>query len=331
MNILFFDGFDSYSSTALVTNKWSGDTGTTITTAPVRRTGSRYVTLVGSSSTIFHNLGATYTTLVLGCGFRFDDAQSHGGMRFYDGTVYHLTLMPNADRSLTVKRGTSTGTTLGSSAAGVIPDDQWSYVEFKAFINDTSGTYDVYVDGTNVLTGTGDTKNSSVEGASQIALFGAAKYDDLYVTDGAVLGDQRVDTVFPNASGLYTQWTPTPTTSNYLNVDESTSTFHDSNTTYNASATSGQIDLYNFTNIPELSGSIQAVIFNWVGRRGAPGVVYGRSVYNEDSTLYYGEYNQLFDTFDVYWDLWQAPPSDPPGNWTRELINSGEYGAISII
>jgi len=83
--------------------------------------------------------------------------------------------------------------------------------------------------------------------------------DNIYVTDDqggsniGFLGPIAVEYLVPNGDGDSNQWTPSEGTENYLMVDDAVL---DADTTFVSSSTSGELDLYQITDIPAASTPI---------------------------------------------------------------------------
>lgn len=89
------------------------------------------------------------------------------------------------------------------------------------------------------------------------AAFGSGQgiiYDDVYITDGELLGDVKVGVLYPNAAGSSSAMTPNGAGANYTMVNEHTP---DGDTTYVAAATTGLTDLYNLDDIGAFAGTIK--------------------------------------------------------------------------
>lgn len=83
--------------------------------------------------------------------------------------------------------------------------------------------------------------------------------DNMYITDNqgttntGFLGPIAVDYLVPNGDGDSSEWTPSQGTENYLMVDDATL---DADSTFVSSSTSGELDLYEITDIPAASTPI---------------------------------------------------------------------------
>ena len=179
------------------------------------------------------------------------------------GTTNYINLLFNPVAGITVKRDT---TELGSSVPGLFTSDNWYYIEVETVISDTVGVVRVYVNGTAVITLTGqDTKNGAATTVDNIIIQGGTTYniqggtywyDDLYVTDTSTkLGESRVETLYPNADTAVKQWTPLTGTDNYAMVDEAQC---DGDATY-VYASSAATDNYDFGNLSDNPASVRAV------------------------------------------------------------------------
>ena len=189
--------------------------------------------------------------------------------------VSHVQLVQNADRSLSVYRGSGTlvgtsGVLLGTSSQMPL-DTQFHYVEFMATLSATVGTVDVRVDGVSVLSLTNqNTKNGGTKTVFDRLNFHPCEvntsYDDLYLINGAgtlnntFLGDSNVEVVNPNADGTYSDWLGSDGNSllNYALVAEIGAA---NVTTHVASAsTDGQRDSYGYSNLSSTNGTVRGVI-----------------------------------------------------------------------
>lgn len=317
--MLFMDGFDHYP-TADIGYKWDAASGATIETgAP--RTGVAHARISGGAEYIQKQLAANQTTVVVGFALRIAGATSHGGfwLAIVDSEQCRVTI--NSNRTVSVKRNT---TVLGTSTTP-IPLNTWVYLEFKIVIHDSTGTFDVYMNGTNILTGTGaDTKLSTTAGCDSVKLFGVTEnmdFDDLYIDTVTVHGDSRIDTVVPSGAGNYAQWTPSAG-SNYQNVDE---TDPDDDTTYNATDVLNEIDSFAFTDISTYSSTIRAVALNLTARKDDAGTRKITPLTRVSATDYLGTEAPLYDSYQMIQNCWDDDPN-AAGDWTETTVNGAEFG-----
>jgi len=141
------------------------------------------------------------------------------------------------------------GTTRITSTA--IVSTGWNLIEVH-FKMDDAGIVELKMEGVSQGSWEGDTKPGADTGLTQLNIspFTVNRilgYDDFCLNDvsGAAdnswIGGSRIIALRPDAAGDLTQWTPN-TGANYAAVDEVTP---DGDTTYVASSTLDQVDLYN--------------------------------------------------------------------------------------
>lgn len=231
-------------------------------------TASRRLTYInpGSDSTIITGF-ALYNYGTAAGGYLFGICD--------ENYVQQCALYVTATTSLLeFRRGT---TTVATSSYNIV-STKWIYIEFKVYIHDSAGTYEIRVDGTTVLSGSSaDTKGSTTSSLAKVlelngygssnGHWSSGNYfylDDYYIANNSgsynndFLGPIRVDKLFPNGDGNYSQFVGSDgnSTNNSLLVDETQLDTAD----YVTSATSGNKDTYAFGNISFSPTSIKAVI-----------------------------------------------------------------------
>jgi hypothetical protein len=209
------------------------------------------------------------------CGFRHQNLSA-----ITDGTArsalaltssgfanYQLGWRPNSNGSISVYRMTNstTGTLLGTTAAGVLISNVWHWVDFSGTIDAATGTIVLKVDGVTVLNLSAQNTKSQTLASFDGVCIGAAgsigngwavNFDDMYVLDSATtLGERRIETIRPNADTATKQWTPSSGVVNYNRVNDATV----NTATYNQSNTLNQIDLYDCVDLSGIPVSIDYV------------------------------------------------------------------------
>lgn len=222
MVCLFTEGFDKYgganNSTSVATpnlliGDWSsvGSSAVTIVT-PLSTTGQALNISVNGSPLLTKNLPGNASRLI--GGMRLNIVLNSGtqpfGIGFMDGSTVQscITFTPTTG-IICVRTGTITGTILASSATGLAASTTY-YVEWDITFG-ASSPYQVWVNGTSVISGTGNTRSTTNNYAGIFALLGAANgnsttIDDIYLfdstgtTNNAVLNtNPRIETVFPTS------------------------------------------------------------------------------------------------------------------------------------
>jgi hypothetical protein len=240
---------------------------------------------------------------------------------------------------IAVRRGRhDIGTLLATSSPGVISDDVWAHIEFKAVIDNSSGSVEVRVDTIPVLTiSSVDTQGLATNSvtAVQVVCTGSSValglIDSMWVMDGTgaapfndFLGDKRVSVKNPKAAGTSTQFSPL-SGSNYEMVDE---TIIDEDTTYNESGSVGAED--NFTQqtttdigvSPSTVYAVQTV--NCVRKTDAAEVRY-QDVFVSGGTSYYSADKEASSSYYCTAFIHQVDPSTGIA-WTVSGLDAAASG-----
>ncbi|MGH7343291.1 MAG: hypothetical protein ACREK4_00130 [Candidatus Rokuibacteriota bacterium] len=327
MTLRFVDSFDHYAAGDL-TEKWTANTG-----APTLPSNGRRSTKCLSST------GATFTktldaqaTWIVGFAFRLANLPSstQSLIALLDAGTIQTDVRLNQDGTLSVTRN---GTVLGTSAFALSVGN-YVYLEFKCFIHDTTGTYEVRVNGSNKVSGSSaDTKNTANATANQVKLGSAGlswDADDLYICDGAgssnnnFLGDCRVDYYAPNGAGNSTQLTRGGADSgaNWSQVDE---TPPNDDTDYNQSSNVGDIDLYDVTDMTHTPSSIFGVQLNLNAKKDDAGTRSIAGVVRSGGTNYEGGTQALSTSYVYYLEVRETDP-DTSAAWTKTGVNNAQFG-----
>lgn len=177
-----------------------------------------------------------------------------------DGGTTQVELRLTAANALTFTRN---GTVLATTAASFIAPATWHYYEIATTINNTTGTYTVYMDGVAIMTGSGaNTRNTANSFADRVAFpsfIANVVLDDVYMNDGtgsspdnSVWGEISIMTQYPTGAGATTDWTPS-TGANWAAVDEAPPSTAD----YVSSSTPNQIDTYGVGVLPVAVGTVR--------------------------------------------------------------------------
>ena len=271
MALRFFDSFDIYTSPS---QRWTSTSAGPSISATYRRWGSGgglncgYGT--GVNATVMKQLDAQPTWCV--------------GMAFYvpgpnctllalaDGGTPQLSLMLDDNGRLALRFGNAFNPPTLGTGTTVIAYNTWNYVELSATINNTTGSYEVRLNGVTEMSATGiDTQSTANASADRVyvgqvsGLFGMSgfitgAFDDVYICDGqgsapwnTFLGDVRIQALMPTADGDLSQLTPSTGTAHYALVDEVPP---NDDTDYVSSANAGDTDLFQLGDVAAVSGSI---------------------------------------------------------------------------
>lgn len=251
-----------------------------------------------------------------------------------NGTVGHLS-WGIYNGGLQLWRGGAGGTQIGIFNAGFAANQHY-YVEVEWTIADTGGIAKVRLNGTEVISYSGDTRNGGTATSIDTVLWGAngginTYFDDWYICDdqGAAprntfLGDVRVLPLRPSAAGANTAFTP-DSGANYARVNE----VPWSAANYVAAAAPGK-DTYAMSDLPTSPAplvhgvKVGAIVKNPDG--GGPGV---RNLARVGSTDYAGSTVVAGPSDALVATLWANNPATSAA-WTAAEVNAFEAGVERV-
>jgi hypothetical protein len=272
VNVLYIDSFDHFTSgqLPLKANGYFGALYDPVISSSAGRGGNGL--LIKGLGTYYAYLPNT-STVAVGFAFRATSLVSRRIIGLRDDGTTQLSLNLSSTGKVILVHGD--GSTLATSPSS-IQTSQWYYLELAATINNTSGDYTFKLD--NVLefnAASKDTQQSSNARVNILLLGGGSSdsstaefhYDDLYVTDGTILGPRMVDVIRPNGGVTgYMDMTVVGAGSHYQAIDDTTP---DGDTTriYSPSSSGRQINFSEFENIRETAGAIDAIAVRTYARK----------------------------------------------------------------
>ena len=345
MALLFFDGFETYASTATMTSGLEDvydlhdGVGTSeVSIVPSSRITGGQAMQVSTSNSFdsggnpaqgpqipLSGLGST-DTWIFGVAVKVSGLGVAGSVRpifeLLDSEgVPTVALRLNVDGDLTVDRVNSFSTVITlDTAAAVITDTAWHYLEWKVKINNVTGTWNVHLDEVEIMDGSGNTDQQNAQRAVHLR-FGhistkTITYDDLYILDttGTInndyLGDVLVQRLRPDGP-VTSQFTLFGGATNWESVNE---LGEDDDTTYVESNAVAQRDLYTYEDLPTATSGIFGVVAKPVLRKSDIGsrtykLFCSSSAFeDETATLYpansYVRQAKIFETDPATGDLW---------------------------
>lgn len=331
MSLIFLEGFDDGGSA----NKWNTWLATTVSSSYGRNgLGCR---ISGNSSTQLGRSLPSNGTYIIGAALQ----QPQGGLStfntlsFYEGATLHVAMrFDTSTGTINVYRST---TLIDSSSSGLISNGEWHYYEVKVTIHDSTGVFQVDLDGTQVINFSGDTRNGGTSGVIDVIYFGCNSgnhlyMDDIYVfddagsTNNAVVGDCVVETIKPNGNGNYSDFTGSDGNSvdNYLLVDDAPTP--DSDSTYVAAGIAGDTDTYAMSDLSAVtSATVFGVQVGTLARHEGAGGTY-RHAHRRGTTDSFGSAKTPGASYG--WDayVWEQDPAAGPGAWTVANVNASEFG-----
>jgi len=341
MSLEFMDGFDHMQGGGRdVVRKWDTNATWWGTQSPGRFGGLlAQIGPGGTSTSLSLKQGqlSAVATRVIGFAFYYVNVPTTDTVlvEFFHLGTSQVDLRFNSAKQFFFTRN---GTVLGSPSTQNVVVNTWYYFEVLATINPSAGVLTFRVTtpagAMNWLNVTG--VNSSATGSSLtdgIAIRMPSGYeawiDDLYIlnTSGtrnnAFLGECRIMTVFPFQDGFNLQWTTSSGTNHWDRVSENPG---DDDSTYNSTATVGNIDTYDMANITP-PGAILGVQTVLTARKDDPGarqmIVETRSGgVNRDGVVT----QSLNSNYLIFREIMETDPATS-APWTASGLNATEFGA----
>ena len=287
MTALYIDGFEDGAFAARYT---VAGTPTLVT----GRFGSEQALQCSAGTTCLRAITAA-AQVYCGFGYRATSTGSQQTTLFElfgdSGGTVHGSVRRETSGAISIYRG---ATQVAISAAAAVASNTWGYMEVTHTVSDTVGVLTVKWNGTQIVTFTGDTKNAGTATTIDSFRFGCTgasnvnQFDDLYVfnalgsVNNTYAGDSRIQTLVPNGAGSSTQWLPTGSANNWDNVDE----LPYSAVEYNASATSGNRDLYALTNLLTATSAVACVQQSSTMQKSDAGAVSVKNAVKSGGTVY---------------------------------------------
>lgn len=331
MALEFIDGFDHYTTQASLRMKWDSSSSPTFSSVAGRYGG---LAVTGNSFTLKSGQIGAVATRTVGFAIYLTSmpAANTVMLQYMDAATEQISVR-SASASLGTLLISRNGTTLATSTSG-LTTGAWHYIEFQATIGSgTAGSYTLKVDGVTWLTASGVNTQASANATTNILVIYAtagstATVDDVYVLNstGSVnntfLGDSRVVTALPNADGTTDQWTPSSGTDHYSRVNQADP---DGDTSYEASATVGQIDTFGFP-AAVATGAVAAVQIVLTAREDDAGprslVVETRSGgVNRDGAVT----QNMSASYLMFREILENDPNTSAA-WTLVNVNAAEFG-----
>lgn len=347
MAMLFQTGFEGTGGDSTSESlKWGAALFSVQTTNA--RSGTYSGTFQGSMGT-FQSI-ADQSGVVVGVSWRFASsalpaANGEDSLIFFnENATTHIALYLATNAGgvtfLRIKRG---ATTLATDTVKVINHSSQIYFELKANIHDSTGTYEVQVDGVQVaaLTASGQDTQNGGTGVINRVYFNSpggvvSHADDVYIagtSGGAVTSFLSTSTrtfrvkgvIASSGNGSNTDFTPSTGGDHGALVDETTP---NGDTDYNQSGTVNHIDTYNYAALALPAGAvIKCVQVDTYAKKADAGARGFKTAAYVNSTTYTP--NSEFSpttTYDMFCDPFETNP-DTAAAWTEGGVDGAEFGA----
>jgi hypothetical protein len=216
-------------------------------------------------------------------GVRFADstpASNEGFFNVESTTTHNWDVYILTDGKMRVQNlGNSTNY---DSAGTVFSDATWHLIEFKGNVHDTTGSFGLKVDGTEVITQSNIDTNNAVTTVNRIGIGGITGgdwVDDVYrINSNTYPGDGKIVALQPSALGDFNEWdtySPNASPNQYNNWNETPT---DNDTSFNSNTTNPGSFVRELHNVEDAStagngsnDTINTVVFSIWAKRGTGG------------------------------------------------------------
>ena len=343
LDILWVDSFDSYGSGALadLTTEAYSTANASSASFGAGVTGNA-VSLVTNTDTAIQldkTLSSAQSRLKVHVRWSYSSVVStRKVVAFYSSGTLQAYVEITSSNTIRVKNGV--GTQL-ATASVTLAGNTFYHLEIDITFNSSTGAFDVYHEGTLVMTATGVNTTNGGGNQANIVSFGSSagtgssvtfKLDDLIIQSGSgdfPLGQLQVHYSVPTAAGnsnANSDEAGAGNSSNYQSVDESPS---NGDTDYIKLETSGNIDLYTMGDLTPTSGTIKAVVVKSQAKLNVPGAKTYRHKVRTNSTNYNGSAIAPTTSYADYITPWYTNPNTSV-SWTIAEVNALEAGFEAI-
>lgn len=306
------------------------------TTAMFDTTWSPCLQTAGNSGGYFlKTLPSNYATLTVGTYFRTGVVTNAGIiLALGDAGTLQVEVRYTATGAITVTRNA----TVLATSTNVLAVNTPYHIEFKATINNTTGAYEVRVNGTStnwIPAATGaNTRNTANNYANEVRIYSRSSNDaastnhrfaHFYVLDtsGSVansfIGPVILPPRYPSAAGNHTDWTGNYA-SNFYNAGE---VLGDSDGTFNQTSTTTNKDSFVMQATP--SGTVYGVQASVLVRQDAGSGHTVRMFLRISGTNYYGSAQTVTATHQYLTECWTLNPATS-AQWVTADLASIEAG-----
>lgn len=318
MSLIYIEGFEGWNLGSTAHLSAMGWSAIAISTITGRYGGSGASVASGTRTWAFPS---NYATIYVGIAVYLDSA---GGTLYsvMDGSTVQVDLRITVNRQIQITRN---GTQLEITDNNIFVDG-WHYIELGTTINN-SGSWEVKLDGVTILSGSGDTQQSTNAYVNILSLgAGGSGFDDLYIDDSQFHGDCIVTTTFANANGTNRDWTLSTGTDDFAVLDETTP---NDDTDYAYSVTADQIITVGMQDHTAI-GNIIGIEIDVYAKKADAGVARTIQIATRtNSNNYFGDNITLGNSYAYYRKIYETNPNTSSA-WSDAEMDAIEVGAKLI-
>lgn len=349
MALVRCESFDHFTTQAQLTTKpgWTVSGTITIETTAGKRSTGNLRTAGSNGCTATLAIPAAHASGVANLAFSTDSLDGAQEWEYFSiesgATVHLVVVVDSVTGTIRVRRGF--GGTLLATGTAIISINTYYHVQFKFTIDNTTGSFEMRLDGNPVadVSFSGDTQNGGSANWDRIRFHGQQlnanspfiRFDDIVLLDGVdstgthgianndFIGETRVDCLIgETGNGANTDFTPSTGADHGALIDETTP---NDDTDYNTGTTVGHRDTYT---LPAL-GFVPVTIFGVQSVNRLKKTDAGpRSIANvlrSDGINYDGADQSLTTSYAFYTEVEESDP-DTSAPWDPSAITALEVG-----
>jgi hypothetical protein len=331
MSLLFIDGCDHYAAGDAL-KKYSAAGGIMTSTTAGRRGGGAIGHSTNSGGYITKSF-LPANTVIIGFGmYMLGNSNNSTFLLIGDSSASHIRLNAISGNYIAAYRE-NFPTLIGTTALPVLTPLTYNYIEVKCRADAVTGFIEIRVNGGVVLTLNNiNTKGSSAltSAISAISLFTLSAgtwFDDIYICDNSgtmnndYLGDIRIDTIYPNADGTYTDLAPDTGTTRFSRVNEAVL----AEASYVSGSTDGAKNTYQFGDLALGTNLIKGVQVTNTGKKMDAGFRTMANLVKSGASLQESTPKYLADSTLMLSTIHEKDPATNAA-WTNAAINAAEFG-----
>jgi hypothetical protein len=293
---------------------------------------------MGNGDTVAY-VTTSKATLIVGFALQFVvGATNVPILALKDGGTSQIDLRLAAGGAIQLVR-TGTPAVLATSTTGLFTSGIWYYLELKATINNSTGAYELRLNGsgTPLFSASGVNTRSSSNNSADTVYFSGGGSTQILIGDVVILdttssgtppnndflGDVRVQCQLPTGDGAHTDWTPSTGVNHWANVDEVTP---NGDTDYNSTNTLNNIDTYTLSPVTPLTGSVFARKVNMYARKDDAGARSIAAEIRHSSTDATGSNKALSTSYVYQSQIFETNPANSSAAWTISDCNNDQVG-----
>lgn len=339
MALLWMDGFEGYGDTddqpvqTALARRY-----TVVSTHDVQddgRFGGWSLQPDTASGTFITPSLTTDDTLIVCFALKYPFTIDNIGSWFLDlwssGTV-GMRVGADADGALRVYLG---GAELQRSVPSIINPRRWHWLEFKVVCDNTTGSYELKVDGVSILSASGVDTQSNLAYYDQVMLSGVdissaetPRFDDFFVMDstGGVyddfIGQRRIDVIIPDDDTATVDWTTSSGSNHWELVDDLDP---DDDTTYVEDTVSTNQDIWTYSALSDID-SIDALCLVTDVRVTDANTYDLTTIVKSGGTEYTANAGTISSTSYAMPERLMTVDPDTSSAWTQSGVNGVEMG-----